>query len=448
MQTEVIAIFDIGKTNKKLLLFDKNLHVVFQSESKFDEIKDDDGFECDDIDAIEKWILLSIDNIIRERKYDIKGINFSTYGASLMYLDGSGKRLTPIYNYLKPMSDETLEGFYEKYGGEAEFARRTASPSMKMLNSGLQILWLKKSKPELFAKVKTILHIPQYLSYFITKKISSEYTSIGCHTAMWDFDHKTYHKWLADEGIYLPDPISNSFVSEVDLSGKKIFIGIGIHDSSSSLAPYILNSTDKFILLSTGTWCICMNPFNDEVLTKEELEKDTLCYMSIKQEQVKSSRLFMGHLHEVNTDSIACHFNADKNFYKNIHLNCMLLDKLTESAKGKKVFFRNGIPKNYTDIEIDLNLFTSIEEAYHQLMIDLTDLCVASINLIIGKNDETKKIYFTGGFSKNTIFVELIKRSFPGKTICVSEIANSSALGAAIVIYNSVVSGKMPEIKL
>ena len=40
----VIAVFDIGKTNKKIMLFDENVNVVFQEEQKFEEIVDDDGF--------------------------------------------------------------------------------------------------------------------------------------------------------------------------------------------------------------------------------------------------------------------------------------------------------------------------------------------------------------------------------------------------------------------
>jgi len=32
MKTKVIAIFDIGKTNKKLLLFNQDLQVVYQDE--------------------------------------------------------------------------------------------------------------------------------------------------------------------------------------------------------------------------------------------------------------------------------------------------------------------------------------------------------------------------------------------------------------------------------
>ena len=60
----VIAVIDIGKTNKKIFLFDEKLEVVSVKKVQFEEIKDEDGFPCDDIEAIERWILDEIDRII------------------------------------------------------------------------------------------------------------------------------------------------------------------------------------------------------------------------------------------------------------------------------------------------------------------------------------------------------------------------------------------------
>ena len=39
MKKNVIAVFDIGKTNKKILLFDESYKVVLVEEQKFNEIK-------------------------------------------------------------------------------------------------------------------------------------------------------------------------------------------------------------------------------------------------------------------------------------------------------------------------------------------------------------------------------------------------------------------------
>src|SRR5512146_166777 len=103
MRKEVIAIFDIGKTNKKVLLFDEKLNLVYQDEKKFPEVNDDEGFLCDDIERFETWLSGTLKTLTDE--YEIRAINFSTYGATLMYLDEKGKRLTPAYNYLKPMPE-------------------------------------------------------------------------------------------------------------------------------------------------------------------------------------------------------------------------------------------------------------------------------------------------------------------------------------------------------
>ena len=135
MKTEGILIFDIGKTNKKILLFDRELKILHEEETVFEEISDDDGFLGDDIERLEQWILDACRRYMKDDRFVLRGINFTTYGASLMYLDDTGKRLTPVYNYLKPMPDEVVKPLYDAYGGEDEFCRKTASPALGMLNS-------------------------------------------------------------------------------------------------------------------------------------------------------------------------------------------------------------------------------------------------------------------------------------------------------------------------
>ena len=122
--TEVIAVFDIGKTNKKILLFDSNFKVVKQHEEKFPVITDDDGFECDDIDLITSWISKSLEEIVADIAYDLKGVNFSTYGASLMFLDEKGQRLTPVYNYLKKCRKRLLQRFLSSTAVKMSFAEK------------------------------------------------------------------------------------------------------------------------------------------------------------------------------------------------------------------------------------------------------------------------------------------------------------------------------------
>lgn len=49
--------------------------------------------------------------------------------------------------------------------------------------------WLKHTKPHFWNRVDAILHYPQYLCYLFSNKIKADFTSIGAHTAIWDFDN-------------------------------------------------------------------------------------------------------------------------------------------------------------------------------------------------------------------------------------------------------------------
>jgi sugar (pentulose or hexulose) kinase len=444
---DVIAIFDIGKTNKKFLLFNSELNIVHCEKKLFPEIRDDDGFTCDDIDAIASWMKSRQKEVIRSGEHHIRALNFTTYGASLMHIDEHGNRVTPLYNYLKPMPEAALDGFYEAWGGAEEFCRTTASPKLGMMNSGLQLLWLKKMKPGLYSQIKTTLHFPQYLSWLFTTRKVSDFTSLGSHTAMWDFDHMRYHRWLEHEGISLPQPVSGSEVHEVIIENQKINTGVGLHDSSSSLVPY-LRSTDKpFILVSTGTWCIFMNPFNTEPLTAEQLRHDSLCNLTADGRRVKSSRLFLGHIHNLNAERLNDHFGVTGELFKTIKIKSKKISRLLSSRKGR-VFFSHGIPPGYVDTDVNLSHFLTYADAYHQMMCDLVDICMESYRLIIPAVDTTEIIYVTGGFAKNDTFVRILAARVPDKRVFVSDVEDSTALGAAIAVYENTFGKTLPSFYL
>ncbi|GJM64748.1 FGGY family carbohydrate kinase [Persicobacter diffluens] len=435
MQEKVIAIFDIGKTNKKVLLFDSAFQLIHQEESVFAPIQDEDGEECDDIQLITDWMEATLQQLIDEG-YLIAGVNFSTYGASLLHLDQNGKVLSPLYNYLKEIDQSVQQYFFDNYGGSAAFCRRTASPALgAMLNSGVQLLWLKNQKPEIWSKRVDSLHFPQYLSYYFTKQLCADPTSNGCHTFLWDFDQMEYHPWLQQEGIIFPSPLPNSTCFPVKFGGQEILFGIGIHDSSAALVPYLSSEKEAFALISTGTWCINMNPFNNEPLTENQLKEDCLCFLTPEQKQVKSSRVFLGHFHNVWTQRLSEYFEADPKFYKVCDASERQIAEVKNMFSKELYFFPSGTEAVEEALkQVDLSVFKNIETAYIRLVSELATLCVNAIQHILPQQDETKKFFVTGGFARNPIFIKEIKTAFPEKRICLSEIDNASALGAALVL--------------
>jgi len=191
-------------------------------------------------------------------------------------------------------------------------------------------------------------------------------------------------------------------------------------------------------LISTGTWCISMNPFNHEPLTANELDQDCLCYLSVNKKPVKSSRFFLGRIHDLNVDWLESTFKEKKGSYKLVNPAGEIIHKCWLSSRNRGVFFKEGIPEEYVDKGVDPLQLGSFHEAYLQLMVDLVQQVVHSIELIMSKEDHTKHLYVTGGFARNPIFTSLMAMAFPQKKVFTSEIDNSTSLGAAQVIANQV----------
>jgi sugar (pentulose or hexulose) kinase len=445
MKEKVIAVFDIGVNYKKLLLFDYRLNLVTQTEERFIPDKDDYGFECDNIDQIEKWIRRTVSGLIRSETWDLTAINFVTYGASLIFLDSHGRRLTPVYNYLKPVDSAITEKIYARYGGKDDFCTKTASPQLGMLNSGMQALWLKITRPEIFSKARHILHYPQYLSYLFTDIPSAEFTSIGYHTALWDFDKMMYHEWVRDEGFPVPDPISSDTTNEVVIEGKKIKVGIGLNNSSAALVPYYSTERGNFMLVSTGTTCTNMNPFNRDKLTPEQLSGDCYCNLSVDMKPVVCSVLFLGQLHHSAVKLISYYFKIQEESFKLIKPDMKFFNKLSSEFSHSRVFLEESQYAKHLKEEPDLFEFDHFVEAYHQLMIELSDLTVEYINLVESGKEDLKNLYLTGSFARNDLFVRLLASSFPHLKVYTAEINHSSALGAAMITLNSLDQSVRPE---
>ncbi|MEP6677120.1 MAG: FGGY family carbohydrate kinase [Ferruginibacter sp.] len=435
-KTNVIAIFDIGKTNKKLFLFNEQYKIVFEQSFKFDETIDEDGFACEDIAVLTDWVKNSLSSIINLKNEKVVAVNFSTYGASFVHTDKEGKPVAPLYNYLKPFPEKLKQQFYKKYGGEKEFSKTTASPVLGNLNSGLQLYRLKNEQPELFDKIRYSLHLPQYFNSIITGRSYADITSIGCHTGLWNFQKNTYHEWLQREGIIgkLPGIFPSDQAMKTHWKKQPLLIGVGLHDSSAALIPYLSGFNEPFILLSTGTWCISLNPFNQTALTVDELANDCLCYMEYFGKPVKASRLFAGFEHEEQVKRLAAHFNTDAEYYTTIDFDPELVTAMTVSKEAVAVSKTAMIPQS-TFSKKNLADFPDYASAYHQLMQDIMIQQVASTNLVL-KDTEVKRIFVDGGFSRNPVYMNLLSASFPHIEIYAATVAQASATGAALAIHS------------
>jgi hypothetical protein len=346
---DVLAIFDIGRVNKKFLLYDAALNPVQQEERTFAAKTDDNGVTRDDIDGIASWMRSCLSSVVRNSDYTIRGLNFTSYESGPLFPD--------------------------EHGG-IRGARQ---------------------------------------------KISSE--------------------------LHLPEPVAGTTVSDMEFEGKTIRTGYGINDSSAALLPYFAATKEQFILISAGKWCVFMNPFNTEPPEAGQVKGTALCSVSVNGRQIKSSQFLLGQIHDMNVARLDDYFGVTREHYKTIRIKSKKISRLLAGRRGR-VFFRHGIPQEYVDTEPGLSQFLTYADAYHQMMCDLVDVSLESYRLIIPADDMTEVVYITGGFARNDTFVRIMAARLPDKRVFTTDIADASALGAAMVIYEEAMDRRLPHIYL
>ena len=85
--------------------------------------------------------------------------------------------------------------------------------------------------------------------------------------------------------------------------------------------------------------------------------------------------------------------------------------------------------------------YLSFDQAYHQLMMELVLLQVASIKSAKGKMT-IEKLFVDGGFSDNDIYIHLLSHHFRNMELRTTDSSLGSALGAAICISDTQLNSK------
>lgn len=437
-----IAILDIGKTNKKLFLINEQYQIVYERGVSFPEAQDEDGDNCENIHLLTSWVMDSLKELTTQPDFQVTAMNFSTYGASFVYLDEYGEVIAPLYNYLKPYPAALQEKFHYKYGGQLKICSETASPALGSLNSGLQLYRIKEQQPALYKKIRYALHLPQYLSYLIAGKLMADITSIGCHTMLWDFGQQQYHQWVKEEGletklppVFRGDEVTVCRASDPDISSHPtVLVGAGLHDSSAALIPYLASFQEPFVLISTGTWCITLNPFNKQSLTPEELEQDCLCYLTYQGRPVKAARLFAGNEHEQQVRRLSEYYQTPVNYYQQIAFDPAIFAHLQATAVKEAPLAGKDLLQASRFAHRSLSDFTSYEIAYHRLIMDLMEQQQHSTALVT-TGTSVRRIFVDGGFGKNPVYMHLLAAAFPHMEVFAASVAQATAIGAALAIH-------------
>src|SRR5690606_40522263 len=70
--------------------------LVYEKSARFLETLDEDGDPCENLESLRLSVFDSLHEIFRREEFDVRAINFTSYGASFVYIDEDGRPLAPL----------------------------------------------------------------------------------------------------------------------------------------------------------------------------------------------------------------------------------------------------------------------------------------------------------------------------------------------------------------
>ena len=244
-------VFDVGKSNAKILIFDKNLKIKKIIKSGYPKIKIKKNFFLKNINFLITWFKKNL--YLLSKNYKIDKIVTSTHGAAFGLVSHNDKSIFGVMDY-ENNYDSVSKEFIE------------IKPSFKESLSPV-------------SEAKYILTLPQYISWIFSGKYSSEISYLGNHTHLWNFKKNSYSSFAKRLKIQNKFPKINSawktlgpYLLDKRLKDEKIEVINGIHDSDASYLLFTRSKFKKFNLISSGTQIVTMNAFTSPKCLKEGKE--------------------------------------------------------------------------------------------------------------------------------------------------------------------------------
>ncbi len=457
-----IVVLDIGKTNKKLIVYDQSLHQLKSEYAEFPSFKRD-GIEIEDSDAACAWFVQKLREVSSD--FDIASISVTTHGATFACVDESGNLCVPVISYTNDPGKDFNERFFAKYGSPELLHKNLATANMGALaNLAKGIEFARSRFPEGFAKTFKILSYPQFFAFRLCGVAACDFTSVGCHSYLFDFKSKGWSHVAEQMGIrkMLPDKlrpsysvlgrISEKIASSTGLSPETL-VTCGIHDSNASYLPYLAREKKKFILNSTGTWFVTMSPSADISFTESEMKSGVFCNADIDGNPVKTA-IFMGggemnHYYGILSEHFGLKAHPSK-FDPLLYERALKSDDfiLPGVLKGTGPF-----PSSDARIVSGASVFETLsirspedcpgffrEPEYAYALVNLSLAMQTEIMLRNNGALQGTRVFVEGGFRKNSAYCSLVSALCPEAETLLSDMQEATSLGAAMLSKAAITS--------
>jgi L-fuculokinase len=259
-----VAVFDIGKTNIKLVVFDRGGAILAERSGPNGPLEPDAAWPYLrlDTDRASAFLIGALKEL--GARFFIEAISIAAHGAAGVLVTDERDAL-PAVDYEFDI-DHEIAAEYDQVRPPFE---ETQSPDLpRGLNLGRQVLYLERRFPREFAAARAFLGYPQYWSWRLSGVAATEFTAMGSHTDLWRPNEGRPSSMVDKLGwrrLFPPlrkawetlGPLKPEIAAATGLA-PNVRIVCGAHDSNASLVPHLKSRRDPFTVISTGTWVIIM----------------------------------------------------------------------------------------------------------------------------------------------------------------------------------------------
>ncbi len=455
----LIAVIDLGKSNKKVALIDESLAIVAARQAAFPAQPGDDGVLCEQIDAIWAWLGQQLGELYREQPFHAVAV--TTHGATWAGLAADGSLAIPVIAYEHDLGEQGQRDldhrFYGRCGQLATLQAETATCDLPLLvNPAKMILFAQERWPERWKQVARIIDYPQYWGFRLTGVQAAEATYTCNHSFLYDFAR--HGASTAAHALGVADKLDLAFRKPWDRLGTlspelqqrhglpALPVAVGIHDSNAALLPYLLKyGARDFVLNSTGTWCVAMHRVDEVRYRAEELGQKVIFnrhalggLAGAGSGLTKVSFLMGGMDYALYHDLIG---GADPGFDA-ARLDATLTEvgRLVLPGAFPSQFpqARGGLKDGHAAIPLsDLKAgrtpgwFKDPVRGHDLLNVSLalqTEIALRRTDL----GDRTT-VFIEGGFRNNPTFLAVLAALFPHQGVCCTNLAQATSSGTALL---------------
>ncbi|MGQ9622389.1 MAG: gluconokinase [Candidatus Caldatribacteriaceae bacterium] len=196
MAGELFLAADLGTSSLKICVFDISGNVLLSTKREYPTLSPSPGFAEQNPEDIVSALVDAVKEATSSFcPSSFSALTFDTMLHSFLLVDGEGKPLAPLWNWMDTRSFEEMEELRKTYNSRDIYCL-TAAPLHTIYHLP-RILWVQKHKKDLWEKTHKILSIKDWVLWRLTGELFSDY-STASGTGLLEVERKRWSEAVCD----------------------------------------------------------------------------------------------------------------------------------------------------------------------------------------------------------------------------------------------------------